>query len=385
MNKAAVHVSAVVLTALLSTAVMADSAIHRDYEVMHAPAMLAKKAPQAVLTEITRTDTRTIAVGDYGLIIFRDAAQSAWQQAEVPTSIFFTGIDFADADHGWAVGHHGVIVATIDGGKTWQLQLDGFQYVEQQKAHFSQLVAALEEQLENFDGSEDEEEELLFALDDASFQLENAELALTEGPTKPFLDVHAVSNDDVYVVGAYGSMLRSQDGGKHWDILDERIENPDGYHLNTVISDDHYLYVAGEAGQVFRSADAGESWELLDSPYNGSFFASYVDKQQQLWLVGLRCNIFVSADQGDSFERIRLEDNVNINAVVDAPQGGVYLVGNAGVIGWVDANRNVMQMTHPSAAALSGVMTDADGRLLAVGQRGVIEIDDFQRAVHEQE
>lgn len=385
MNKAAVHVSAVVLTALLSTAVMANSAIHRDYEVMHVPAMLAKKAPQTVLTEITRTDTRTIAVGDYGLIIFRDAAQSAWQQAEVPTSIFFTGIDFADADHGWAVGHHGVIVATIDGGKTWQLQLDGFQYVEQQKAHFSQLVAALEEQLENFDGSEDEEEELLFALDDASFQLENAELALTEGPTKPFLDVHAVSNDDVYVVGAYGSMLRSQDGGKHWDILDERIENPDGYHLNTVISDDHYLYVAGEAGQVFRSADAGESWELLDSPYNGSFFASYVDKQQQLWLVGLRGNIFVSTDQGDSFERIRLEDNVNINAVVDAPQGGVYLVGNAGVIGWVDANRNVMQMTHPSAAALSGVMTDADGRLLAVGQRGVIEIDDFQRAVHEQE
>lgn len=385
MNKAAVHVSAVVLTALLSTAVMADSAIHRDYEVMHVPAMLAKKAPQAVLTEITRTDTRTIAVGDYGLIIFRDAAQSAWQQAEVPTSIFFTGIDFADADHGWAVGHHGVIVATIDGGKTWQLQLDGFQYVEQQKAHFSQLVAALEEQLENFDGSEDEEEELLFALDDASFQLENAELALTEGPTKPFLDVHAVSNDDVYVVGAYGSMLRSQDGGKHWDILDERIENPDGYHLNTVISDDHYLYVAGEAGQVFRSADAGESWELLDSPYNGSFFASYVDKQQQLWLVGLRGNIFVSTDQGDSFERIRLEDNVNINAVVDAPQGGVYLVGNAGVIGWVDANQNVMQMTHPSAAALSGVVTDADGRLLAVGQRGVIEIDDFQRAVHEQE
>lgn len=385
MNKAAVHVSAVVLTALLSTTVMANSAIHRDYEVMHVPAMLAKKAPQTVLTEITRTDTRTIAVGDYGLIIFRDAAQSAWQQAEVPTSIFFTGIDFADADHGWAVGHHGVIVATSDGGKTWQLQLDGFQYVEQQKAHFSQLVAALEEQLENFDGSEDEEEELLFALDDASFQLENAELALTEGPTKPFLDVHAVSNDEVYVVGAYGSMLRSQDGGKHWDILDERIENPDGYHLNTVISDDHYLYVAGEAGQVFRSADVGESWELLDSPYNGSFFASYVDKQQQLWLVGLRGNIFVSADQGDSFERVRLEDSVNINAVVDAPQGGVYLVGNAGVIGWVDANRNVMQMTHPSAAALSGVVTDADGRLLAVGQRGVIEIDDFQRAVHEQE
>lgn len=385
MNKAAVHVSAVVLTALLSTAVMANSAIHRDYEVMHVPAMLAKKAPQTVLTEITRTDTRTIAVGDYGLIIFRDAAQSAWQQAEVPTSIFFTGIDFADADHGWAVGHHGVIVATSDGGKTWQLQLDGFQYVEQQKAHFSQLVAALEEQLENFDGSEDEEEELLFALDDASFQLENAELALTEGPTKPFLDVHAVSNDEVYVVGAYGSMLRSQDGGKHWDILDERIENPDGYHLNTVISDDHYLYVAGEAGQVFRSADVGKSWELLDSPYNGSFFASYVDKQQQLWLVGLRGNIFVSADQGDSFERIHLEDSVNINAVVDAPQGGVYLVGNAGVIGWVDANRNVMQMTHPSAAALSGVVTDADGRLLAVGQRGVIEIDDFQRAVHEQE
>lgn len=385
MNKAAAHVSAAALTAMLSTSALADITINNNYEVMHEPAMQANKAHQAVLTEIIRTNSRTIAVGDYGLIIYRNSASQPWQQAEVPTSVFFSAVDFANDNLGWAVGHHGVVTATIDGGQTWQRQLDGFQYVELQVQHFTKLVAEFEEQLEQFDGSADEEELLLAAFDNAVFLLENAEQALEEGPTKPFLDVHAVSTDVVFVAGAYGSLLRTQDGGSTWQILDERIDNLDGYHLNAVASDAKYVYVAGEAGQIFRSSDLGDSWELMDSPYNGSLFAMHVDQQQQLWVVGLRGNIFVSSDQGESFERIQLEDNVNINAIVDAPQGGVYLVGNAGVVGWVDSERNVTQMTHSSGAALSDIVTDTDGRLIAVGQRGIIEIADFQRAVTAQE
>jgi len=378
MIRATAYAGALVAAALYSASAHANSEAITDYEVITAPAMKAAKASRAVLTELAQTSTRTFAVGDFGVILFRDNNATQWQQAEVPTSVLFTSVDFADDNNGWAVGHHGVIAATTDGGENWQTQLDGFQFVELQQNHFQTVVDELTAQQDELDGSDpDAEEELLYALDNAEFLLDMALAASEEGPTKPFLDVHALTPDTVLVVGAYGTLIRSRDAGVSWQILDDRLENPDGYHLNAITADDQYVYVAGEAGQIFRSDDAGDSWTLLDSPYYGSFFALHIDADKQLWAVGLRGNIFVSDDQGYSFTQIRLQDTVNINAVIDAPAGGVYLVGNAGVIGWVDAAGTIQQMTHSSGAALTDLVAHDDGRLTVVGQRGVLEIERF--------
>lgn len=378
MIKATAYAGAAVIAALYGAPNSAFADTITDYEVINAPAMKAAKAPRTVLTEITQTEKYTVAVGDYGVVLFREPSQSEWQQAEVPTSVLFSAVDFADVDHGWAVGHHGVIAATTDGGQSWQVQLDGFEFIALQQQHFQKIVDDLTAELDSLDGTDpDAEDELAFALDNASFLLEMALAADAEGPTKPFLDVHAVNPNVIFAVGAYGTLVRSRDGGVSWEILDDRIENPDGYHLNALSSDDQYVYVAGEAGQIFRSADLGDTWESLDSPYYGSFFGLHVDSKNRLWVVGLRGNIFVSNDQGDSFDQIKLPDNVNINSVVDAPNGGVYLVGNAGVIGWVDAAGNIKQMTHSSGAALTDLVAHDDGRLTVVGQRGVLEIGDF--------
>ncbi|SFR39428.1 Uncharacterized protein SAMN04488070_0417 [Pseudidiomarina maritima] len=378
MIKATAYAGAAVIAALYGAPNSAFADTITDYEVINAPAMKAAKAPRTVLTEITQTEKYTVAVGDYGVVLFREPSQSEWQQAEVPTSVLFSAVDFADVDHGWAVGHHGVIAATTDGGQSWQVQLDGFEFIALQQQHFQKIVDDLTAELDSLDGTDpDAEDELAFALDNASFLLEMALAADAEGPTKPFLDVHAVNPNVIFAVGAYGTLVRSRDGGVSWEILDDRIENPDGYHLNALSSDDQYVYVAGEAGQIFRSADLGDTWESLDSPYYGSFFGLHKDSKNRLWVVGLRGNIFVSNDQGDSFDQIKLPDNVNINSVVDAPNGGVYLVGNAGVIGWVDAAGNIKQMTHSSGAALTDLVAHDDGRLTVVGQRGVLEIGDF--------
>lgn len=378
MIRATAYAGAIVVAALYGASADANSEVITDYEVINAPAMKAAKASRTVLTELTQTNTRTIAVGDYGVVLYRANDASQWQQAEVATSVLFTAVDFADDNHGWAVGHHGVIAATTDGGETWQTQLDGFEFIELQQNHFQALVDELNAQYDEFDGSDpDAEEEVAYALENAEFLLDMALAASDEGPTKPFLDVRALNRDTVLAVGAYGTLIRSVDAGATWQVLDDRIDNPDGYHLNAITADSQFTYIAGEAGQIFRSDDAGDSWVLLESPYYGSFFALHIDAAQRLWAVGLRGNIFVSDDHGDSFSQIRLEDTVNINAVIDAPSGGVYLVGNAGVIGWVDAAGNIQQMTHSSGAALTDLVAHGDGRLTVVGQRGVLEIENF--------
>lgn len=350
-----------------------EKSANDNYEVVYAPAMRAPEAQRAVLTEIDATKQRQVAVGDYGVILTRSLASEAWQQAQVPSSIFLTSIDFANDELGWAVGHHGVILHTTDGGLTWQRQLDGFDYVELQVQHYEQRVAELEQQLDS-DTEMDpmERDDLEFALDDALFKYDSAQIALEEGPTKPFLDVLALSEQEIFVTGAYGAFLHSTDGGATWQIIDHLVDNLDGFHLNAIQAQGNAVYMVGESGLLYRSLDRGQSWETLDSPYYGSFFGVHIDQQERLWIYGLRGNIFVSEDQGDSFTQLSLEDPVNINNAIDAPDGGLYFVGNAGVVAYLSESGELVERTHESGAALTDLVINADGSLTLVGQRGIL-------------
>lgn len=363
------------LASAVATALAAPIASAEEssaYEVITAPAVMAKEAQRAVLSDIAEAGEADIAVGDYGIILRRTEQQ--WQQMPVPTSVFLSSVSFADAQHGWAVGHHGVIVGSSDGGQTWQRQLDGFAFIQLQQDYFATRIAQLTDEIAAAEakGADELIGDLEFALETAEFNLENAQFAEEEGPTKPFLDVLALTPEVVLVAGAYGSLLRSTDAGRSWQVLDGALENPDGYHLNSLTADSDYTYLAGESGLLFRSADQGSTWETLDSPYYGSFFGLHVDAEQRLWAFGLRGNIFVSEDQGESFSQISLQDPVNINAAIDAPDGGVYLVGNAGVIAWANAAGEVLESTHSSGAALTDVVLNDDGTLTMVGQRGLL-------------
>lgn len=361
----------------LSIATMPAPAQVQDYEVITAPAMIAPEATRAVLTEITIAGDRQIAVGDYGLVISRDGVGMEWQQGLVDTSVFLTAVDFANDTQGWAVGHHGVIMHTDDGGRTWHRQLDGFEYIELQQLYFAAQVERLSEALDSDELSEDERYDLELQLETAEFQLENAEFAVQEGPTKPFLDLIALSENVVLVSGAYGSLLRTTDGGASWHLLDAAVENPDNYHLNALAGNEQFIFLAGEAGQLFRSTDQGSSWETLESPYYGSYFGLHIDARDRLWVFGLRGNIFVSEDQGDSFSQIKLDDPVNINAAADAPNGGVYLVGNAGALAWVNAAGEIIETRHDSGAALTDLVINKDQSLTLVGQLGVLTLPAF--------
>ena len=62
-----------------------------------------------------------MAVGDRGIIVFSDDGGRNWSQAaSVPTQALLTGVCFLDAQHGIAVGHDLVALASSDAGRTWQ-------------------------------------------------------------------------------------------------------------------------------------------------------------------------------------------------------------------------------------------------------------------------
>ncbi|MBW1646403.1 MAG: hypothetical protein JRJ56_08830, partial [Deltaproteobacteria bacterium] len=104
---------------------------------------------------------------------------------------------------------------------------------------------------------------------------------------RPLFDV-IVTGDLGFAVGAYAKFMTTTDGGKSWSPAEFVIEKKPGhisgnakdeeempfdYHLNGIARGPNgVFYIAGEAGLLFRSDNNGRSWQELPSPYEGSFF-----------------------------------------------------------------------------------------------------------------
>jgi photosystem II stability/assembly factor-like uncharacterized protein len=150
-----------------------------------------------------------------------------------------TAVYFVDSKQGWAVGHDGVILHTVDGGERWELQLDG------RKAN-ELLIAAMERKVRAEPGS-----------DEARRLLAEARRYREQGPDKPFLDVWFTDANHGYVVGAYNLIFRTADGGKTWEPWFDRTDNPSFFNLYAIRPAANGLFVAGEGGLLLQ-LDAAE-------------------------------------------------------------------------------------------------------------------------------
>lgn len=362
----------VLLGAIFSTTVLAqdsDTTTITDYDVISAPALSSDRIKSEVLIEVTTVGTRLIAVGAHGNIIWKESDD--WQQAEVDTSVLLTSIAFADEQNGWATGHHGVIIKSEDGGKSWKRQLDGFELMTLEEGYFEKRIEKLNEELESTD-DEDVIGELEWQLEEAQFQISNIEAAREEGPSKPFLDLYVKDSQTVLAIGAYGTFLKTEDGGESWQVISGRLENPGGYHLNTIFGQGDDLYIVGEAGLAFASYDGGESWETLDSPYRGSLFGGHLDAEGRVWVYGLRGNAFVSDDKGQSFTTVDTGTRVNLSAGTNTNKGTQLIVGHSGTILEIDDRLEVKNRTHPSGSVMTDIIEVGDGEWIMTGRSGLL-------------
>ncbi|EKE86916.1 WD40/YVTN/BNR-like repeat-containing protein [Idiomarina xiamenensis] len=355
---------------LTANAASETSPQSQQYDVIYAASPASTLASSNVLLDLQQADGYRLAVGDWGNVLRQTEVGGDWQKAQVDTSVLLTAVTSV-AEQAWAVGHHGVIIYSSDGGQHWQRQLDGFQLFDLEAAELKQRIAHLQSELEQ--AAEDDAGDLQFALEDAQFLLENIDLARQEsGPVKPLLDVYAMDAERIFAVGAYNTFLYSADGGRNWQSIAGRLENSGGFHLNAMTGQGDTLFIVGEAGQLFRSDDAGQTWQTLNSPYNGSFFGTHVDEQGRWWLYGLRGHAYVSSDNGDSFLKIATGTDANLSGGLSLATGYTLLVGNSGVMSKVTADNssNPDVIEHSSGSVLTDALSNDEGFVL-VGRNGI--------------
>ncbi|MCC5854969.1 MAG: hypothetical protein JJU10_04700 [Idiomarina sp.] len=343
------------------------------YDPIFTPAPDSPRAQQGVLIGLDQSASLRVTSGAFGLILTQRGG-SDWVQAEVPTSVLLTSVSIVDDEHIWVAGHEGVLLQSTDGGVTWERRMDGFQLLELEFPWLEQRQEALEAKLDDAE-DEFEAEEIEIALEELTFLTQGAEIQFDVGPTKPFLDIHFVNRELGFALAAYGTLLRTQDGGDSWEILTGKLDNPTGNHLNKITTDSNgAIVIVGEFGLLARSDDQGDSWEMLDSPYHGSLFGALFDNEDRLWIYGLRGNVFVSDNGGYDFAPVAVETRYNLNSGVVLRDGRVALVGHSGVIAVIDPD--TMETTlysHASNTPLTGIRQSEGNQLILVGRAGLQE------------
>jgi len=274
-------------------------------DALDRPALAVQRPQAAVLLAGARAGSRIVVVGERGLIAVSDDGAASWSQVPSPASVTLTAVRFADARHGYAIGHGGVVLATVDGSAHWTRLLDG------------RRIAQLALQAAQAAGD--------------PARLKEAQRLVADGADKPLLDLQVLDARRAVVVGAYGLALATEDGGTSWTPWMDRLDNPKGLHLNAIRRDGDTLLIAGEQGLALLSTDAGRSFRRLAVPYAGSFFTAELSGSD-LVLAGLRGNVWRSADGGTSWRQLAVPVPASITASARAADGRLLLASQAGLV-----------------------------------------------------
>lgn len=286
------------------------------------PAVMAPKAAKALTLGVAvRSGSGTVLmVGERGVVLQRsvtphvskaqgvsDAEGVMWTQARVPVSVNLTSVCFASDKVAFAVGHDGVILKSSDSGASWSRVFDGNQANTQVLAFAQKRLDDVQAQYD--EAKSDEQTKLNGQLDEAQIALEDAQAGAKFGPSRPLLDVWFKNEKTGWVVGSYGQVFETQDGGAHWVLIADRLDNPDARHYNGLYGDSQgLLLIAGEAGRVYQSNDFGQTWLRMDTGYTGHFYGARAVRnaagQVVLFAYGFGGNIYRKKAERSAWEKL---------------------------------------------------------------------------------
>lgn len=274
-----------------------------------------------------RHNGKMSAVGRFGLIISTDDGGKSWKKQTTGVTTDLFALSFADDQHGFVVGSGGTILATADASRSWKKQ--------------------------------------------------------SSGTKDQLLGVDAVSPTKVYAVGAFGTFLSTSDGGhtwiKHklpWDRLITRIIKETGYlepNLNAVyFVSPEVGWVVGEFGLILHTKDGGQNW--TSERYGSNLPQLYAVKfasDLRGWAIGQRGTMLQTDNGGESWLSVELGTDRDLFSLSLAGERGV-VVGDS--IALTTPNRGstwVRAKSVPQGTWLSGVSLKSD-EAVAVGNAGTI-------------
>lgn len=334
---------------LISAVAYANKTVEPVYQdVLDTPAQMSSLAASTQLNSIVLSGNRLIAVGHRGHIVYSDDQGKKWIQCAVPVSSDLVSVSFPTEKSGWAVGHDGVVLHTADAGVTWVKQFDGLAAAQVMSKHYAET--------QNSPGSDSIRADV--------------QRYLEQGADKPFLDVWFESDSKGYIVGAFGLIFRTMDGGKSWIPLFDRIDNPKRYHLYAIKAIGSDLFICGEQGGVYKLDTVADRFKEIKTPYAGTYFG-ISGKPGALLVYGMRGKVFRSSDGGGSWRQIETGVPAGITGATILEDGRFVLVSQIGhVLISNDDGMTFKPVNTDSPIPAAAVTALAKDTLMVVGFKG---------------
>lgn len=350
------------------------STVGKGTDLLSVPALQSEKAARALLLGVATAGSRLVAVGERGIVVTSDDQGQTWRQAQVPVSVSLTAVQFASPSLGWAVGHDGVILKTEDGGQVWSKLLDGNHANTLVLADLKTRIAELEGAVAEASG--DDPERLQAELETIQFRLEDAEAGASFGPARPLLALWFKDERLGFVVGAFGQIFRTDDGGETWSSLAGALTNPDSLHLNSITRlENGTLAVVGERGTIWFSGDEGTSWRVTEVGYDGHLYGVVRAGRGALLAFGFAGNIFRSADDGQTWARLdRISEKSIVGGLADTGRGLLLVTRNGQIIESADAGKSFTLSSVTTGGTVASVLPSFIGsgkNLITVGHGGL--------------
>lgn len=190
---------------------------------------------------------------------------------------------------------------------------------------------------------------------------------------KPFLDVLFLDVTHGFAVGAYGLFYETLDGGQNWTEVKSPIREEE-LHFNAITRlNNGDLLIAGEQGTLALSPDGGATWNKLTAPYESSLFGAVAYGEKGAVIFGLRGNIFRAIDvRAGEWTKVNSNTVSSMFGGTALPDGRVAMVGLNGAVVIVDGDGSQVQNLRSAAGTpLSSVAVAGTSGLLVVGESGV--------------
>ncbi len=312
------------LTLTLAPAAAQDAAV--------ATLQAARQDPHAggaMMLAAANAGAAIVAVGEHGYVIRSEDGGASYRQAgRVPVDTTLTGVAFADAENGWAVGHGGVVIHSADGGRNWALQRQDSQ-VDQPlySVYFKDARTGWAAGLWS----------LLLHTGDGGKTWSALKLPAAQGQKRADLNLLKVfggAGGRVYIAAEQGTLFRSRDSGASWDVL--QTGSKASLWAGTV-SPAGTLIVGGLGGKLLRSADDGASWQALAAP-GGASITGLLAQDGLISASTLDGKVLQSADDGVSW-RVAASGRLPLTTLLAAGKGRLLGYSKEGPVALTSAGR----------------------------------------------
>lgn len=248
------------------------------------------------------------------------------------------GACFTTSETGWVAGDLGRVFRTEDGGKTWLRQDTGGR-----RPFFS--ITCVDDQhvmMATTDGA-------IYASTDGGTTWKKQQTPVERN----LLQVRCATATRCTAVGDYGQVVHTEDGGNTWEdvglpddfklpdmALDMGVDPKDALLYGMSYADENNVWVSGEFGTILKSSDGGRTWTQQESGLESTLFGIYMQDPMNGMVVGIDSVILSTNDGGETWKPIRGPFR----------ERSYYDVMVSGNIGWIVGGQGTILMSSDGGA-----------------------------------